>query len=222
MYTRTPGFKRLLITPLLFLAACILQCGASAKKQSIPRIGFLSGVGSMQYILTVIVALLFCEAANAQFNEAAKTQLVKEWQRAKVYTLEYLNAMPKDKYGFKAQDSIRSFAQQMLHLAQDIIIMVFFGSGKERIWQGQKLEQRLSAQTADSVRYFVTAGYDYVIDAIQNMDASKFEEIVKDRSIEETRFAWLLKAFEHQTHHRSQTTIYIRLLGIKPSPERLF
>ena len=166
--------------------------------------------------------LLFCVTTQAQFNESVKAQLVKEWQRAKAYTLEYLDAMPKDKYGFKAQDSIRSFAQQMLHLAQDIVIMVSFGTGKERVWQGQILEQRPSAQAADSVKYFVTAGYDYGIDAIQNMDASKFEEKVRSRNFEETRFAWLLKAFEHQTHHRGQTTIYIRLLGIKPPPEKLF
>lgn len=166
--------------------------------------------------------LLFCVTIQAQFNESVKAQLVKEWERAKTYTLEYLDAMPKDKYGFKAQDSIRSFAQQMLHLAQDIVIMVSIGTSKERIWQGQILEQRSSAQTVDSVSYFVRAGYDYGIDAIQNMDASKFEEKVKRRNFEETRFAWLLKAFEHQTHHRGQTTIYIRLLGIKPPPEKLF
>jgi uncharacterized damage-inducible protein DinB len=37
-----------------------------------------------------------------------------------------------------------------------------------------------------------------------------------------TRYAWLLAAFEHQTHHRGQTTIYIRLQGIRPPNERLF
>lgn len=168
------------------------------------------------------VFLLFGATLRAQFNESVKAQLVKEWQRARAYTLEYLDAMPKDKYGFKAQDSIRSFAQQMLHLAQDIVIMVSLGTGKERIWQGQILEQRPSAQSADSVRYFVKVGYDFGIDGIKNIDASKFEEKVKNRNFEETRFAWLLKAFEHQTHHRGQTTIYIRLLGIRPPPEKLF
>ena len=174
--------------------------------------------------LLLIATLIFVLAATAraQFTETVKTQLVKEWQRAKLYTLEYLDAMPKDKYGFKAQDSIRNFAQQMLHLAQDIVIMVSLGTGKERIWQGQNLEARPSAQSADSVRYFVTTGYDYGIEAIQNLDASKFEEKVKQRRFEESRFAWLLKAFEHQTHHRGQTTIYLRLLGIKPPPEKLF
>ena len=66
------------------------------------------------------------------------------------------------------------------------------------------------------------SGYDYAIDIIKNMEATKLEEKVKIHNTEETRLAWLLKAFEHQTHHRGQTTIYIRLLGIKPPKERLF
>jgi len=174
------------------------------------------------FLLTGSCIFLFCTLTRAQFTETVKSQLVKEWERAKVYTLEYLDAMPKDKYGFKAQDSIRSFSQQMLHLAQDIVIMVSYGTGKERIWQGRKLEATNSAQSADSVRFYVIAGYDYGIGAIKNMDASKLEEKIKVQNSEETRFAWLLKAFEHQTHHRGQTTIYIRLLGIKPPNERLF
>ncbi|HZJ61332.1 MAG TPA: DinB family protein, partial [Chitinophagaceae bacterium] len=28
--------------------------------------------------------------------------------------------------------------------------------------------------------------------------------------------------FEHQTHHRAQTTIYIRLMGLHPPQEQLF
>jgi uncharacterized damage-inducible protein DinB len=174
------------------------------------------------FFLTGTFVFLLCMLTRAQFAETVKSQLVKEWERAKVYTLEYLDAMPKDKYGFKAQDSIRSFSQQMLHLAEDIVIMVSYGTGKERIWHGQKLETRTPAQSADSVRYFVTSAYDYGIDAIKNMEASKLEEKIKVRTVEEIRLAWLLKAFEHQTHHRGQTTIYIRLLGIKPPNERLF
>jgi hypothetical protein len=54
--------------------------------------------------------------------------------KSQAYTKEYLDAMPKDKYSFKAQDSIRSFAQQMLHLAQGSVGLSANGTGKERIW----------------------------------------------------------------------------------------
>ena len=37
-----------------------------------------------------------------------------------------------------------------------------------------------------------------------------------------TRGSALDKAFEHQTHHRGQTTIYLRLKNVKPPAEKLF
>jgi uncharacterized damage-inducible protein DinB len=66
--------------------------------------------------------------------------------------------------------------------------------------------------------YYVNASYDFAIKAIKNLDASKLEEKVKERTLELTRFAWVFKAYIHQTHHRGQTAIYIRMVGIKPPP----
>ena len=173
-------------------------------------------------LLFTVVSLICIVSTYAQLGETVKAQLIKDWERAKAYTKEYLDAMPKDKYGFRAQDSIRTFAQQMLHLAAANIGLSANGTGKDRIWTGRNLEQIASTQSADSVNYFVMASYDFAIEGVKNMDVSKFEEKNKRGNFDETRLAWLLKAFEHQTHHRGQTTIYIRLLGIKPPNEKLF
>src|SRR5262249_58307784 len=43
--------------------------------------------------------------------------LVADWTRARDYTKEYLDAMPEDGMSFKPTPDIRSFAEQMLHLA---------------------------------------------------------------------------------------------------------
>ena len=83
-------------------------------------------------------------------------------------------------------------------------------------------EHSTTAQTKDSVMYFITTSYDYCINAVKNSDVKKWGEKKKIFNFEETRFALMNKAFEHQTHHRGQTTIYIRLQGIKPPEERLF
>jgi uncharacterized damage-inducible protein DinB len=39
---------------------------------------------------------------------------------------------------------------------------------------------------------------------------------------EMTKGTAIAKAFEHQTHHRGQTTVYIRLAGATPPQEKLF
>jgi len=176
----------------------------------------------MKKMLLLSMMIITAITSSAQLADTLKAQFIKDWERAKAYTKEYLDAMPKDKYSFKAQDSIRSFAQQMLHLAQGNVGLSANGTGKERIFQGGQLETRASAQAPDSVNYYVMASYDFVIDGIKNMDASKFLERTGRGNFMEPRMAWILKAFEHQTHHRGQTTIYIRLVGIKPPNEKLF
>ncbi|HSZ85337.1 MAG TPA: DinB family protein [Puia sp.] len=169
-------------------------------------------------------AFLSKSYAQALSSEDIKAQLVKEWERAKSYTVEYLNAMPADKYSFKAVDSIRSFAQQMLHLSGGNLFLMSKASPIAiPSWGNSELEKSSTAQSKDSVMYYVTASYDYCINAVKNSDVNKWGEKVKVfGNVEATRFALMLKTFEHQTHHRGQTTIYIRLLGIRPPNERLF
>ncbi|MEJ8841582.1 DinB family protein [Lacibacter sp. H375] len=173
-------------------------------------------------LLMLVVILLAAFTTKAQLADSIKAYYIKDWERAKAYTKEYLDAMPKDKYSFRAQDSIRTFAQQMLHLSQGIVGFIANGTGAQRISFGQNLEQRATAQSADSVIHFVTTSYDYAIESIRNMDVSKLTETAGRGNFMFSRLVWLNKAFEHQTHHRGQTTIYIRLVGIKPPNEKLF
>ena len=173
-------------------------------------------------LLMLVVMLLAAFTGKAQLAESIKALYIKDWERSKAYTKEYLEAMPKDKYDFKAQDSIRSFAQQMLHLAQGITGFIANGTGAQRISFGQNLEQHKTAQSADSVMHYVMASYDYAIESIRNMDVTKLSEPAGRGNFIFSRLAWLNKALEHQAHHRGQTTIYIRLVGIKPPNEKLF
>jgi len=161
-------------------------------------------------------------AAQTFTAEDIRSQFIKDWERAKAYTIDYLNTMPASKYSFKATDSIRSFSQQMLHLAQSNVNVIAFVVGEPNIIGDRILEQSTTAQTKDSVMYYVIASYDFAINGLKKMDMATLNERVKLYNWEETKFAWLLKAFEHQTHHRGQTTIYIRLAGFRPPQERLF
>src|SRR5471032_2261685 len=78
--------------------------------------------------LLFLVLVLAGGSVYAQFTQA---QMVDEWKRAKVYTKEYLDAMPADGYGFKPTPEIRSFAQQMLHLADANYFFISTASGKK-------------------------------------------------------------------------------------------
>lgn len=177
----------------------------------------------MKKVFTFTLLLILTTCSFAQLADSIKVQYIKDWTRAKAYTKEYLETMPKEKFQFRAQDSIRTFAQQMIHLAQGNVGLISNGTGAKRLaWGARNLENADGAQSADSVMYFVMASYDYAIESITNMDVNKLWERFGRGNFSETRFAWLNKAFEHQTHHRGQATIYIRLVGIKPPNEKLF
>lgn len=174
-----------------------------------------------------MIALLsgLSSKTNAQgiTMDEIKSQFVADWQRAKDYTGEYLNTMPANKYSAKAVDSTRSFAQQMLHLSAANVFLMANATGTQPApWASFGLENSKTAQSHDSVVYYVNASYDFCINAAKNSDVSKWGEKIKVFGFESSRFAFMQKAFEHQTHHRGQTTIYIRLQDIRPPQEKLF
>lgn len=160
--------------------------------------------------------------SQALTGKDIKEQFVKDWESAKAYTLEYLNTMPPDKYSFKAVDSIRSFAQQMLHLATDNVGFVEYATGAKAVFPEEDLEKSGPARNKDSVVYYVTKSYDFAIHTLEDFEPAKFGELVGSPGRQFTRYALILQGFEHQSHHRAQTTIYIRLVGIRPPNERLF
>lgn len=149
--------------------------------------------------------------------------MVNDWTRAKSYTLKYLNAMPVDKYGFKPVDSISSFAEQMIHLAVTSSFLVFMASDKTPPeFTFADIDSRPNSHSKDSVIYYVSATYDYCISSIQSLSSEVWGESKKISNQIKTRFELLQNAFEHQTHHRGQTTIYLRLQGIIPPEANLF
>ena len=180
----------------------------------------------MKRLSTFITLLVLTLAGRSAFAQFTQTQLVAEWQRAKAYTKEYLDAMPEDGYAFKPTPEIRSFAQQMLHLADANYLFSSMGSGKPSPL-GQTLAkhdvlQKTSAETKEAVTKAVLDSYDFVISALQGMTPDQWQETIKFGKADITRSGLFGKAFEHQTHHRGQTTIYLRLKGVTPPGEKLF
>jgi uncharacterized damage-inducible protein DinB len=170
-------------------------------------------------LLVFLLSTLLAGSAFAQFTQP---QMVVEWQRAKTYTKAYLDAMPADGYSFKPTPEIRSFAQQMLHLASDNYGFASFASGNPTPVADTALEHT-AQPTKEVTTKAVMDSYDFMISTLQGMTSDQMNEMIKRRNGTEISRANLFgKGFEHQTHHRGQTTIYLRLKGVTPPPEMLF
>jgi uncharacterized damage-inducible protein DinB len=177
-------------------------------------------------ILTFIVCITSLSFAFTTKPATVSTdrvnQLVADWERAKVFTKEYLDAANEDVINFKPSPEMRSFAEQMLHLAMGNGGIVGTSTGKDRPFK-ENIEKMDQYKTKEALTKAVMESYDFVIAALKQMDDQKLAEKVKFFNGQEyTREVGIGKAFEHQTHHRGQTTIYLRLKGITPPAEKLF
>jgi uncharacterized damage-inducible protein DinB len=177
----------------------------------------------LSLLFTFMVLTLVGNQAFAQFTQS---EMVVEWQRAKTYTKEYLDSMPADGYGFKPTPEIRSFAQQMLHLADANYLFSFIASGKPNpigeSLQNHNVAEKTFPTTKEAVTKTVMDSYDWMISTLQGMTPAQMAETINFHNPHITRSGIFGKAFEHQTHHRGQTTIYLRLKGVTPPGEKLF
>ena len=168
-------------------------------------------------LFTILVTVFTCATVCAQ----SKDQMIADWQRAKNYTKAYLDAMPEDGYSFKPTPEMRTFAAQMLHLADGNYGIASSATGKANPL-GKVLAEKTIAQTKDATTRAVMDSYDFVIAAIQSTTPEQLQETMKMGGKDLTKATLISKAFEHQTHHRGQTVVYLRLKGVTPPGEMLF
>ncbi len=181
--------------------------------------------------LTATALLLAATAGGAFAQQQAPKELpvnrveglIAEWTRAKDYTKEYIDAMPENGLGFKPTPEVRSFAEQMLHLAGGNYFFVNNVFGVPEPAAAKDLEKRedLKKDRA-ALNKAVADSYDFVIAQLRGVKAAQLDAPITMFKMKMPLNTALLKAFEHQSHHRGQTTIYIRLKGVKPPNERLF
>lgn len=168
--------------------------------------------------------LLFCSLLGvlSYAQNATIDHLVADFERSKAMSLEYIDAMPEDQFNYKPTEGVRTFAEQMLHGAQGTIGLAANGTGEAAIYGDTNIEQEASFQSKSEVRRIVAESFDFAIAGIQNMDPSKFEEVVVRGPYNVTRLGWIQKANEHVGHHRGQCAIYLRMKGITPPAYKLF
>ena len=182
---------------------------------------------NVMQVLCVLAALAAVAFAQTDAKQAAdkRAPIVKEtagnWQRAKKWTLQYVDAMPDNALNFKPTPEVRSFAEQMLHLAFWNYGLIEAAGGKAGPYgrKQEDLEKREDLKTKAALRKVVAESYDAVLGALAGLDEAKLLEPVKFFGTQLTRLSAFGAALDHQTHHRGQTTVYLRLKGVTPPPE---
>jgi uncharacterized damage-inducible protein DinB len=187
-------------------------------------------------ILSTVAALamLACEKPAPTTPEAVApsttrvNMMVADWERAKNYTKAYLDSSNDKSIAYKlSAKTPRSFGDQLLHMAEANYGLVMAATGKTTELGFGKLEGKDGFKSKEEVTKAIMDSYDYVIGALKDLDDNKLADTI---SVElfpgfkptMSREAMINKAFEHQTHHRGQTTQYLRAQGLTPPQEMLF
>lgn len=130
--------------------------------------------------------------------------------------------MPESGYGFKLTPEMRCFAEQMLHLTDANYSLGSAATGETNPYSTDKLKKSADKSKAN-VTQLVMAGYDFIINGLKNVTFQQLDEQIKlFGRFDLTKAEVLAKDFEHQTHQRGQTAVYLRLKGITPPAEKLF
>jgi uncharacterized damage-inducible protein DinB len=156
-------------------------------------------------IIGLFLLVLTIGTANGQ-SKADET--IKDWERAKAYTKEYLDAMSEGSYTLKPTPEMRSFADQMLHLSDTNFAFAASATGASIPVEMVGLEKSADKSKATVLKKLSVLQLTEKVKLFGKFDLTKGQVFEK--------------AFEHQTHQRGQTTVYLRLAGVTPPAEKLF
>jgi uncharacterized damage-inducible protein DinB len=169
------------------------------------------------YKTNTLLFIIFCFGAylsNAQALDSLILEAaIKKLENAKTYTLKVAELMPAENYSFKPTKEEMSFARQLLHLAENL---GWLTSSYLRQDQNPVNKKELTLTSKDSVISVVNRSYDYALATIKSFHPNSLADPVKFFAGPMNKLQIINLINDHQTHHRAQLIVYLRLKGIKP------
>jgi uncharacterized damage-inducible protein DinB len=140
------------------------------------------------------------------------------WAKSKESFLEFVKAMPEDKYGFKPTAEVMSFAEQVLHTIGGNYW--FFATLKgEKPPKGEEAFKAEGKTKADIIKIVEEADA-YADEFFNGLTEKIAHEEAKMGENTIAKWKLILFGLDHITHHRGQLVVYLRLNGIKPPQYR--
>ena len=149
------------------------------------------------------------QSTDNLFLNAAITKL----RDAKEYTLKVAQLMPADKYSYKPVPTEMSFAEQLLHLAENLdwLSTSYLGNAKPMLTKEDK-----ALKKKEDILPLLEKTYDFSLNILERFDAAHLADTVSFFAGPKTKLQIINLVNDHQTHHRAQMIVYLRLNGIKP------
>jgi uncharacterized damage-inducible protein DinB len=164
--------------------------------------------------ISLILILSFGLSPKAQridslFLEASIAKL----QHSKQYTIQVANLMPEEKYLFKPTTSEMSFGEQLLHLSSN---MGWLCSSYLNRSVNPVTKADMKILKKEEIISVLNKSYDYAINILQRFKPVNLVDTVSFFAGPLNKLQIINLLNDHQTHHRAQMLVYLRLNEIKP------
>jgi len=184
---------------------------------------------TMAVILAMSVILTNCvesnPAAESEEPEGPTYNFVEGhapvWNEAIAQILELAESMPEDSYGFTPHDSVRTFAQQLLHIGgSSIVIANLFLNDIQPEGPPQDPEGDMSKE---DIIALVKQNLEETWEIMESMSDDQLDEEVKSFAGNAmTRREGLIFVHDHLTNHKAKANLYVRISGNEPPSYRYY
>jgi uncharacterized damage-inducible protein DinB len=164
--------------------------------------------------LLFILFLFAINTATAQkIDSLFLGAAISKLENSKEYTLKVANLMPEGKYSFKPTPDEMSFGEQLLHISENLgwLTSSYITNSKNPV-----TKEATQVQKKEEILQLLNKTYDFAIAAFKQFDASHLVDTVSFFAGPKTKLQIINLISDHQTHHRAQLLVYLRLNGIKP------
>lgn len=165
-------------------------------------------------LITIALCGLYChgiaQSVDSLFIRAAYAKL----ESAAAYTLGVAKAMPAENYAYKPSPGEMSFGQQLIHISRNLgWLSSYYLADKEK---NPVSEADLKLHQKDSIIAVVNRTYNYALARLKQFPADHLPDTVSFFAGPMSKLQIINLLNDHQTHHRGQLVVYLRLNGIKP------
>ncbi len=182
----------------------------------------------MQRTLVAALFLIFFVAAtaSAQSKPAAAASgpspsevTLRAWNGAYAQLIEMAEDFPEDKYDYKPKPEVRSFAEQLLHVAGSPYFFIAVCNGEQRGEEDFSRDKyKTKAEVVAALKKAAQAGADFIREQ-GDAGLNKPAKLPWESETRNALWVWNVGA-RHAGEHYGQLVVYYRLNGLVPPASR--
>lgn len=137
------------------------------------------------------------------------------WEYAIDQLMELADAMPENQYNFTPHDSLRTFAEQLVHIGSSSkVIANLYMKGTP---PSEQEPMNVAEMSREEVKEFVRNELEATGEIFSTVSDTEMLDTIQTFSGKTmTRLEGMISVHDHLTNHKAKANLYIRLTGNKP------